>query len=166
MYRYPYGIAVTNILLTQFHCSPLLQQALKSRQKEPSQPRSSLLHSSSSTSLDNHSYNITKTNITSFDLENGGDKAESPFCSAIGANHSTYKTSSFDCRAASPRDSGLAVSSTGGSDVEHDFKSSESVSSSPAPPAESVPGGASFKHSLAFFQRAAHLVTARNVQAG
>ncbi|XP_066965937.1 uncharacterized protein [Macrobrachium rosenbergii] len=48
-----------------------------------------------------------------------------------------------ESRSSSPRDSGLVVSSAGASDAEGDPRS---------------PTGASFKHSLAFFQRAAHLM--------
>ena len=60
-------------------------------------------------------------------------------------------------RSSSPRDSGLAVSSTAGSDLEGDLKSPDGEMKSPMY-ASSSASGATFKNSLAFFQKAANIV--------
>ncbi|KAF2356414.1 hypothetical protein FHG87_012830 [Trinorchestia longiramus] len=125
------------------------QQSLKARHKDSSPQQALASHHTSS-----RPSNVSKTTITHTNTDNGLNNSALDF--NFGQN------AAYDSRAASPRDSGLAVSSTNGSDGE-EFKS---TSGSPSPP-PSV-SGAAFKNSLAFFQKAAHLVVnnAKNAQTG
>lgn len=140
----------------------LFQQALKSRQKDSSHLRQ---HRHQANSQKETISNITRTSITNSIPDHRTVLSPSPPIDVV--NNSKFVIS-LDSRSASPRDTGLAVSSANGSDGENDLKSNDSVSVRSSPPAPTVANGGSFRNSLAFFQRAAHLVAnnARNAQSG
>ncbi|XP_018019805.1 uncharacterized protein LOC108676261 [Hyalella azteca] len=130
------------------------QQSLKSRHKDSSSSRSTQAPDRTKCTS-----NVSKTTISS-----SPTPFDSGHSSSFASEYPLGRDNSFESRSESPRDSGLAVSSSTGSDGELDF--CKSVPGSPSLPPPSTVSG--FKNSLAFFQRAAHLVVnnARHAQSG